>query len=103
LGRGLARLQQTLRDFGRHAFQRGEAVSLELAAMFDLQAGEIDRAHHEDTGDTEQQNLPAQAKVQAAEEAAGEIHGIPNQSLAQRVHPELAGMRKKAIAVKIAE
>jgi hypothetical protein len=65
--------------------------------MFDLQPGEIDRAHDEDAGDAEQQDLPAQAKVQAAEEAAGEIHGIPNQSLAQRVHPELAGMRKKQL------
>jgi hypothetical protein len=61
----------------------------------------IDRTHNQDTGNAQQQDLPAQAKMQPAKSPAGKIHGIPNQSRAQRVHPELAAMRKNAIAVKI--
>jgi hypothetical protein len=41
--------------------------------VLDLQANEIDRTHNQDTGNAQQQDLPAQAKMQPAKSPAGKF------------------------------
>jgi hypothetical protein len=86
LRRGLARLQQIFRHFRRQPLQRAEALGFTLAPLLDLQARKLDRADHQDAGDAEQQDLPAQAEMQPAADSAKDGSGLANEFHTQWGH-----------------
>jgi hypothetical protein len=51
--------------------------------FLDLQPREIDRADHQDAGNAEQQDLPAQAEMQPAAGSAKDRSGLANEFDAQ--------------------